>query len=472
MKTECTKKRYHFQALGSREIVADFTGGTITSDGGGLLLREIEKRTGILSRFANCFTDHRNQDLIEHSVLDLVSQRVFGIALGYEDLNDHDDLARDQLFAALVGKIDPTGKNRLRQRDKGHALAGKSTLNRLELTPEDAGSESRYKKIVMNTEAIDALLVDTFIESYSTPPKQIILDVDATDIPLYGGQEERFFHGYYDTYCYLPLYIFCGDELLCARLRPANIDGAAGTIEELEKITARIRAAWPRVRIIIRGDSGFCRESIMSWCEDQGNIDYLFGLAKNKRLIKEIEVELSEAKIMFECSDEASRRFKDFHYQTLNSWSRSRRVVGKAEQLAGRTNPRFIVTSLSAKEYDARSLYEDEYCARGDMENRIKEKQLMLFADRTSSTKMRANQLRIYFSSIAYVLIQILRRIGLTGTKMERAQCETIRLKLFKIGAQVRITVRKIWIAYADGYPYAEIFRQVYRNLRQIPILA
>jgi hypothetical protein len=292
MKTECTKKRYYFQALGSREVVADFTGGTITSDGGGLLLREVEKRTGIVSRFANCFVDHRNQDLIEHSVLDLVSQRVFGIALGYEDLNDHDELARDQLFAAMVGKTDPTGKNRLRQRDQGHALAGKSTLNRLELTPEDAGSESRYKKIVMNTEAIDALLLDTFIESHSTPPKQIILDVDATDIPLYGRQEERFFHGYYDTYCYLPLYIFCGDELLCARLRPANIDGAAGTTEELEWITTRIRAAWPGVKIIVRGDSGFCRESIMSWCEDpERNIDFLFGLAKNKRLVKEIEFE-------------------------------------------------------------------------------------------------------------------------------------------------------------------------------------
>ena len=471
MKTECTKKRYQFQALGRREILADFTGGTITSDGGGLLLREVEKRTGVLSRFAKCFTDHRNQDLIEHSVLDLVSQRVFGIALGYEDLNDHDDLSRDQLLAIMVGKSDATGKYRYQQRDKGHPLAGKSTLNRLELTPDDAGPGSRYKKIVMNTEAIDALLVDTFIESYPEPPKQIILDVDATDIPLHGRQEERFFHGYYDTYCYLPLYIFCGDELLCARLRPANIDGAAGTVEELEWIITRIRAAWPEVKIVIRGDSGFCRESIMAWCEDpERNIDYLFGLAKNKRLVKEIEVELAEAKIMFECSNEPSRRFKDFHYQTLDSWSRPRRVVGKAEQLAGRSNPRFIVTSLSKEEYGARSLYEDEYCARGDMENRIKEKQLMLFADRSSSAKMKANQLRLYFSSIAYVLMQILRRVGLAGTKMAKAQCETIRLKLFKIGAKVRITVRKIWIAYADGYPYIEIFRQVYRNLQRIPV--
>jgi len=373
----------------------------------------------------------------------------------------------------MVGKSDPTGENRLLPRDKGHALAGKSTLNRLELTPEDAGPKSRYKKIVMNTKAIDDLLVDTFIESYPEPPKQIILDFDATDIPLHGSQEERFFHGYYDTYCYLPLYIFCGDELLGARLRPANIDGAAGSVEELERIIPRIRTAWPEVKIVIRGDSGFCREDIMTWCEDpENNVDYLFGLAKNNRLVKEIEDELAEAKVMFECSGEPSRRFKDFRYQTLNSWAKPRRVVGKAEQLTGRSNPRFIVSSLNEEEYDARSLYEDEYCARGDMENRIKEKQLMLFADRTSSAKMKANQLRLYFSSIAYVLMQTLRRVGLSGTKMAKAQCETIRLKLFKIGAQVKITVRKIWIAYAEGYPYADIFRQVCRNLQQIPVIA
>lgn len=471
MKTECNEKRFEFQPLGPREIVADFNGGTITSDGGGQLLREVEKRTNILGRFAKCFTDHRNQDLIEHSLLDMVSQRVFAIALGYEDLNDHDELSRDHFFAAMVGKTDPTGESRLQKRDKGHALASKSTLNRLELTPENADEKNRYKKIVMNPEAIDTLLIDTFIESYPKAPEQIILDLDATDIPLHGQQEERFFHGYYDTYCYLPLYIFCGDELVCARLRPANIDGAAGTIEELKRIIPRIRASWPEVKIILRGDSGFCRDNIMSWCEEPDNkIDYLFGLAKNNRLIQEIEDELVEARIMFKCSGEPSRRFKDFTYQTLDSWSRPRRVIGKAEQLAGRSNPRFIVSSLTKEEYDARSLYEDEYCARGNMENRIKEKQLMLFADRTSSAKMRANQLRLYFSSIAYLLMQTLRRIGLAGTEMARAQCDTIRLKLFKIGAHIKITVRKIWVAYASGYPYAELFREVYRNLQQVPI--
>lgn len=471
MKTDCTKKRYHFQALGRREIVAGFDGGTITSDGGGLLLREVEQRCNILSRFAGCFTDHRNPKLIEHSVKDLVSQRVLAIALGYEDLNDHDALSGDWLLAMLVGKIDPTGQNRLLDRDTGHALAGKSTLNRLELSPEDAGPKSRYKKIVMNSEAIDQLLVEAFLESHPTAPSHITIDLDATDIPLHGKQEGRFFHGYYDTYCYLPLYIFCGDELLGARLRPANIDGAAGAVEEVEAIISQIRAAWPEVKITLRGDSGFCREELMNWCEDQDKpVDYLFGLAKNSRLVEEIAEELNDAKVMFECSGEPSRQFKDFCYQTRTSWRRARRVVGKAEQLAGRSNPRFIVTSLSQEQFDAQTLYEQEYCARGDMENRIKEKQLMLFADRASSAKMRANQLRLYFSSIAYVLMQALRRIGLKGTEMARAQCDTIRLKLFKIGARVKITVRKIWVSYAEGYPYLAIFKQVYRNLQPRPI--
>ncbi len=471
MTTECTKKRYQFQALGRREIVADFSGGTISSDGGGLLLRELEKRTNILGRFAECFTDHRDQKRIEHTVADLVSQRVYGIALGYEDLNDHDDLCKDKLLAVLVGKEDPTGEYRELQRDKGKPLAGKSTLNRLELTPEDADSKSRYKKIVMDPQAVDNLFVDVFIDSHTNPPAQIILDADATDDPLHGNQEGRFFHGYYRSYCYMPLYIFCGEALLCARLRPANNDASSGTVEELEKIVSRIRSAWPEVDIVIRGDSGFCREDIMYWCEEN-HVDYLFGLARNNRLAGEIDPEMEEAKVMYECSQEASRRFKDFRYQTLKSWSRERRVVGKAEYLAKGKNPRFVVTSLKKEHYDASTLYEEMYCARGDMENRIKEQQLMLFAARTSTAKMRANQLRLYFSSVAYILLQTLRRIGLAGTKMAKAQCDTMRLRLFKIGAQVRITVRKVWIAYAEGWPYGEIFRQIYGNLQQIPILS
>ena len=467
MKTECTGNRCQFQGLGRREIVADFVGGTITSDGGGLLLREVESQFNILDGFSKCFTDHRDQELIEHSVLDLVSQRIIGIALGYEDLNDHDDLSRDHLFAILAGKKDPTGQDRRLERDKGRALAGKSTLNRFELTPEDAGPKSRYKKIVMNSEAIDIFFIDKFIESYRVPPAKITLDLDATDFPLHGEQEERFFHGYYGSYCYLPLYIFCGEALLCARLQSAKTDGTNGALDEVQRIVSHIREVWPEVQIILRGDSGYCRDKIMTWCEKQNNVDYLFGLAKNNRLIKEIKDELAEAKIMFESSGEASRRFKNFMYQTLDSWDKPRRVVAKAEQLAGKTNPRFIVTSLSEGDYGAQALYEKEYCARGDMENRIKEKQLMLFADRTSSAKMRANQLRLYFSSVAYVLMQTLRRVGLDGTEMAKAQCETIRLKLFKIGAQIKITVRKIWIAFAENYPYQDILRQVYQNLQK-----
>ncbi|MBW1790993.1 MAG: IS1380 family transposase [Deltaproteobacteria bacterium] len=470
MKTECIQKRYQFQALGRREIVADFSGGTISSDGGGLLLREVEKRTNILGRFAECFTDHRDQGRIEHTVEDLVSQRVYGIALGYEDLNDHDDLCRDKLLAVLVGKEDPTGKNRELQRDKGKPLAGKSTLNRLELTPEDADSKNRYKKIVMRPDAVDNLFVDLFIESHSKPPAQIILDADATDDPLHGNQEGRFFHGYYKSYCYMPLYIFCGEALLCARLRPANNDASAGTKEELEKIISRIRSAWPEVEIVVRGDSGFCREDIMHWCEEN-HVEYLFGLARNNRLVIEIASEMDEAKVMYECSQEASRRFKDFRYQTLKSWSRERRVVGKAEYLAKGSNPRFVVTSLQKEQYDASTLYEEMYCARGDMENRIKEQQLMLFAARTSTAKMRANQLRLFFSSMAYILLQTLRRIGLAGTKMAKAQCDTIRLRILKIGARIRITVRKVWVAFAEGCPYCDIFQQVYDNLQRVPII-
>lgn len=472
MKTDCTQKRHSFQALGRREIVADFNGGLISSDAGGLLLREVEKRRQILARFAQCFTDHRNQNLIEHTVQDLVTQRVFGIALGYEDLNDHDALRLDPLFAAMAGKLDPTGQSRHAARDKGKALAGKSTLNRLELTPADASPKSRYQKIVMHQEKIDDLLIQLFLENRPKAPRQIILDADATDDPLHGKQEGCFFHGYYDHYCYLPLYIFCDGELLCARLRPANIDGSAGVIDELKRIIARIHAAWPDVRIIIRGDSGFCREEIMAWCEnyDAGRVDFLFGLAKNPRLRKEIEDELEEARVMFESSQEPSRRFKDFSYQTLNSWSRPRRVVGKAEHLARGSNPRFVVTSLSPSEYAAQALYEDMYCARGEMENRIKEQQLMLFADRTSAATMRANQLRLYFSSMAYVLMETFRRFCLTGTKMGHAQCSTIRLKLFKIGAAVRVTVRKIWVSLNSHHPCLGLFEEALGNLMKIPI--
>jgi hypothetical protein len=469
MKTECTAQQLEFHGLGRRAVVGQFDGGKISSDSGGLLLREVEQRTHIVKRLAACFVDHRNPELIEHSLETLIKQRVMGLALGYEDLNDHDALRHDPLLALLSDTPDVSGDTRKRARDKGCALAGKSTLNRLELTPFDADEASRYKKIVARPEAMDDLLVDLFLEAYDSAPEEIIVDVDATDDPLHGHQEGRFFHGYYRSYCYLPLYIFCGEHLLCARLRTADQDGAAGTVEELARIIERLRRRWPETRIIVRGDSGFCREDLMSWCEAQG-VDYVLGLAKNSRLKAAIATEMVEAKGHYEATGQAARVFKDFRYQTRKSWSCERRVIGKAEYMAKGENPRFVVTSLSAEALDARALYEDLYCGRGDMENRIKEQQLALFADRTSTHEMRSNQLRLYFSSFAYVLMQTLRRLGLKDTSMAKAQCDTIRLKLFKIGAQIRISVRRVWIAFSESYPYAELFRQVMQRLQQIPL--
>jgi hypothetical protein len=466
MKTQCTPTQFEFHSLGRREVVGRFDGGNITSDAGGLLLREVEKRCGIISRFAGCFEDLRNPDLIEHTVAQLVAQRVYGLALGYEDLNDHDDLRRDPLFAVLIEKEDLEGEKRFRKQDRGKPAAGKSTLNRLELTPEHpTDKEMRYKKIIMKPEEIDQLFVEVFLRAHVHPPKEIILDVDATDDPLHGNQEGRFFHGYYMNYCYLPLYIFCGEFLLCARLRSSNIDASEGTVEELKRIVRQIRSVWPNVKIVVRGDSGFCRDEIMTWCEAE-KIDYVFGFAKNERLKAIIEDELRQAEQLYQATKMACRVFKDFRYETRQSWTQERRVVAKAEHLDKGANPRFVVTSIEVDAMDARTLYEQLYCGRGDMENRIKEQQLWLFADRTSTSKMRANQLRLYFSSIAYTLMQALRRLGLQGTQMAMAQCNTIRLKLLKVGAQVKVTVRKVWISLAGGYPYTELFHQVYRNLQ------
>ena len=474
MKTDCNQKTFEFQAKNYRKIVAHFNGGNISSDAGGLLLKQTEQATGIIAQFAGCFTDHRDPDLIEHTVEELLAQRIYALALGYEDLNDHDELRNDPLLAVLVGKKDPTGKDRIDKRDKGKPLAGKSTLNRLELTPVRANKRSRYKKITADRHAIDDFFTNVFLQSYDRPPSIIVLDLDATDDTVHGHQLGRFFHGYYKNYCFLPLYIFCGDHLLCARLRPSDIDASAGSVKELGRIVSQIRIEWPDVQIVIRGDSGFCRESIMFWCE-QNNVDYVLGLAKNERLKKEITEELQQAKELYEQTGQSARVYKDFEYKTLKSWSRSRRVVGKAEHLQKGENPRFVVTSLSTEQFDAKTLYEEQYCARGDMENRIKEQQLYLFADRTSAATMRANQLRLWFSSVAYTLMNALRRLGLKDTKLAKAQCNTIRLKLLKIGAQVKVTVRKVWVSLSEGYPYQQLFKQVYENLRRlcpIPLLS
>lgn len=468
MKTECTHSGFEFQGLNQREVLADFSGGRITSDGGGLFLREIEDKLGIIKQFTQCFQDNRKQDQVEHTLYELLCQRIFGLALGYEDLNDHDQLRSDPLMAVLAGKADPTGGQRHRDQDKGNALAGKSTLNRLELGAEDGDSTSRYKKITFLNNNVSDFFVDVFLRSHFSPPEEIILDLDATDDPLHGEQEGRFFHGYYGCYCYLPLYIFCGDHLLCARLRPSNIDGSLGAVEELGRIIPRIRSEWPGVRIIIRGDSGFCREEIMAWCENN-NLDFVLGLAKNARLNRILAPTLKYAGFIHHSFDVSTRYFTEFTYKTKTSWSRSRRVIGKAEYLSKGANPRFVVTTLSRDEYGARALYEDLYCARGEMENRIKEQQLCLFADRTSTSIMHSNQLRLTFSSVAYLLVSALRRFVLKGTPLEKAQCDTIRLKLFKIGAQIRITVRKVWIKMGSGYPYQETFAKAVTNLRSPP---
>ncbi|HZT81207.1 MAG TPA: IS1380 family transposase [Gemmataceae bacterium] len=453
-----------FSALGPRQVIGSFDGGDIASDGGALLLRQVEQLTGVIRQFAAGFTDHRDPRLIEHSVEDLIAQRVYALALGYEDLNDHDDLRHDPLLATVVGKLDPLGDSRRRPADRGHSLAGKSTLNRIELTPPGADANHPYKKVAGSTHQVDDLFVELFLQAHSRPPASIVLDLDATDDPTHGNQLGRFFHGYYRAYCYLPLYIFSGDHLLCSKLRSSDIDGAAGALKQLQRIVGRIRRAWPNVAITIRGDSGFCREPLMTWCEGN-DVDDIFGLAKNSRLVGAIVEPMARAKAEHERTGLAARQFAELTYRTLDSGSRERRVVAKAEHLSGGSNPRFVVTSVPANRREARALYEEDYGARGEMENRIKEQPLHLFADRTSCQTMRANQIRLYFSSVAYVLLEALRRLGLSGTKMAEAQCQTIRLKLLKIGALVRVTVRKVWGHLASSCPSAELFRQVHARL-------
>lgn len=456
MPTQCNAEQLQFSCVERRRVVAAFDGGTVSSDAGALLLGKVDAAIGLIDRLAGCFIDERDPDLIEHPVRTLVGQRVFGMALGYEDLNDHESLRHDPVFGALLGKLEP------RRRAECAALAGKSTLNRLELY--ESQGRSRYHKIRPDAAAIERLWVELFLEAHRAPPPEIILDLDATDDPLHGHQEGRFFHGYYDGYCYLPLYIFCGEHLLVAKLRRANIDGAAGAKEEVARVIAQIRARWPDTRIILRADSGFCREELMSWCE-QNRVDYLFGLARNTRLVRAIGAELQAAAAESRQTQRPARRFKELLYRTRKSWCRARRVVAKAEQTGDKANPRFIVTSLSAQEWAARELYEDFYCARGEMENRIKEAQLDLFADRLSAATFRANQLRLWLASAAYVLMHALRRVGLAGTALARACAHTIRLRLLKIGAVVTVSVRRVRLALSEACPNQREFIAAFHAL-------
>ena len=453
--TECNQSSFGFEGCGRREIVARFDGGTISSDGGALLLRETDQRLNLLARLSECFLDGRNAEQVRHSIREMLAQRIYGLALGYEDVNDHEQLRSDPVFAVLAGRS-----------ELDQPLAGKSTLNRMEL---GAGTKDRYKKITFWKEGVDELLVKLFLEAHATPPAEIVLDVDTTDLPLHGQQEGRFFHGYYDEYCYLPLYVFCGEHLLGARLRESNHDASFGALTEIARIVAQIRAAWPAVKVMVRGDSGFCRNELMSWCEDNG-VDYVFGLARNQRLRKIIGGQLQQAKRQWQQTGQPARIFAEFDYATRKrkgkaGWRRGRRVVAKAEHIDGKENPRFVVTSLSAQAWEAKKLYEQLYCARGEMENRIKE-QFSLFADRASAETIRANQMRLYLSAMAYALVSGLRRLGLKATELAQAQVSTIRDKVLKIGAQIRVTARKIWVSMSSSYPWQSLYQQVWTNLR------
>ena len=467
MPTECKSGELSFQLPDRRKVVARFDGGRMSSDAGAVLLRGANELFGVTGRLAACFSDYRSRERIEHPLEALIGQRVFGLALGYEDVNDHDRLRDDSVVALALGRGDVTGDGRKRARDRGHPLAGSSTLNRLELGEPGAAEDHRYKRIVADPDRIDRLLVDLFLDSREAAPEEIILDLDATDDPLHGDQEGRFFHGYYGCYCYLPLYIFCGGHVLCCRLRRSNIDAAEGSVEEVSRIVGQIRERWAGTRIVLRADSGFCRDDLMAWCEDNG-VDFVFGLARNPRLEGAIARQMRRSRSRSAATARAARRYRDFRWRTRQSWSRARRVVAKAEWLPGPrgANPRFVVTSLTRKRIATRELYEELYCARGNMENRIKECQLDLFADRTSTATMRANQLRLYFSAFAYTLMLTIRQFGLAGTTMAAAQCGTIRSRLFKIAGAIKVSVRRVVLSLSSVYPAQQLFLRVAANLQ------
>jgi hypothetical protein len=452
----------------------DFGGGHLSSDGGALLLREVESRSGVIARLAGCFDDRRDPDLIEHSVAHLLAQRINGLALGYEDLNDHDELRLDPVHALAAGKGDLLGERRRGPGDRGKALACSSTLNRLELAAEK--SDMRYRKIVARPEDIGALLIEEGVKSIPRGSREIVLDFDATDDPLHGSQEGAYYHGYYKNYCYLPLYCFCGNIPLLALLRDCKRDASKGTVEALEKIVAAVRRRLGRkVRIIVRGDSGFARDAIMGWCEGRRRVYYCLGLQRNKRLGRMVGAQFEE--LRREVEDGATglpcRRFVELGYRTKKSWGRPRRVVAKLEILGKGENPRYIVTNIpeggfggaDADRFAGKNLYEKLYCARGDMENRIKEQQLDLFAGRTSTRWMRSNQLRLWFSAFAHLLLEKMRAGVLVGTAFERATIGQIRLKLFKIAARLTVSCRRVCIRLCSAYPHKDTFAQIHANL-------
>jgi hypothetical protein len=508
--TECVSKQFVFEGFEKRPVVAGFDGGAISSDAGALLLREVDRVLRLSERVAACFSDYRNQARVEHAVKTMVAQRIHGIALGYEDLNDHDDLRRDPVLALMSTTLEERARNVA-------PLAGKSTLNRLEHAPgtlkkrkktlkqklldgmaqkyqalvaakekaaeaegvaqegaapapipTPAPAADRYHKLSHDPEALEAQFPLFFLEAHKKAPTEIVFDLDGTDDPTHGEQEGNFFNGYYDKYCYMPLYIFCGRDLLVAKLRKSNVDGAEGAKEEVERLVKTVRERWPRVKITVRGDSGFCRDDLMTWCE-QNKVEFVFGCPRNARLNAMIAQELKQAELAAKLTEtKTARVFKELRYKTLDSWSCERRVVAKAEWTEDKANPRFVVASEGMTKFDARGLYEDFYCERGNMENRIKECQLDLMADRTSTATLRANQLRLWFASLAYVLMTALRRLGLRHTEFEDATAGTIRTKLLKIGALVTVSVRRVKVAMASAFPRQNAFALAHCRLRNM----
>jgi hypothetical protein len=473
-KTECKEQPLLFQDLGLRQVVADFSGGTLSSDGGVLLLRQVDINLGLTQTLAQCFGDERQQVFVDHSVRQLLTQRIFGLALGYEDVNDHAQLRRDPLLAAACDKKDPLGETRFNPNHRGLALAGPSTLNRLELSNN---RDTRCHKLPHDPSRIEACLLQTGVRCLPKHAAEIVIDLDAMGHLLHGGQEGRHFSAYYGDFCYLPLYAFAGNIPLWAQLRTSDQDAAAGVVPALEKMVAAIRQRCRRARIIVRGDSGFCREEIMAWCEGQKEVYYCLGLAKNSVLIGKLGPALTDACLRYCLSGASVRVFAELAYQTQKTWSRSRRVIGKAEVSVLGDNPRFIVTSLPVQGFKGDKdrarfiparLYEEVYCARGEMENQLKQQTLDLQADRMSTHYLASNQLRLWLATFAYLLLERLCALGLAGTDLARATAASVRLKLLKVAAQVRVSVRRVHVQLNTAYPWQELFRLCHKRLMRL----
>jgi hypothetical protein len=470
-KTDCNEQPLLFQALGGREVIADFSGGTLSSDAGVLLLREVDASLGLTQGLAGCFSDFREQVFVDHSVQQMVAQRIYGLALGYEDLNDHERLRLDPVLATACNKADPLGNDRFNPAHRGVALAGASTLNRLELSNN---KNSRCHKVPHDPAQIEACLLEMGVRCLPKHTREAVVDLDAMGHRLHGSQEGRRFNAYYDDYCYLPLYAFVGDFPLWAQLRTAEHGAAHGVVAALEKIVVAIRKRCRKARIIVRGDSGFCRDDIMSWCEAQPEVYYCLGMIKNPVLLEKLRPTLAEARARHCLSGGATRAFGEFEYRTLQGWSRSRRVIGKAEVMSQGENPRFLVTSLPSEGFKdeqdrgrfcPQQLYEELYCARGEMENLLKQQVLDLRADRMSTHHLASNQFRMWEAMFAYLLLERLRTRGLAGTELERATVGSLRLLLLKVAAQVRVSVRRVYVQLSSAYPLQELFRLCHRRL-------